>query len=605
VWSDVVVVVRPALSLVILMGRRATATTMATPAWIFPFAMALPVALAIAGCPSLRRLPEDLDGGGDGGAIDGAGADRPPVACGDGGVCPGGTVCGPSSLCVDCSVITASLPATPALARPMRGAYTGSLHAPAALATLRPTFTWRSVAPTCGALTYQIQADDSCTPGNLDTCPFATPELDAEGVTTTSHAPSQDLKVSTAAPVGAFYAWRVRACDASQRCSAWSEVRYLHVGRVREDINGDGYGDLLAGGSDGIEVYLGSSQFDPSDATTSIPYSSGISASFVGDVNGDGYADFFGTLSYAPTGGYVPTVFFGASSIATMSKVSLTKTAGGPSTIIQTNSAGDFNGDGFGDLIVQWGYSTTTPQNELRLFLGGTTFANTPDLSIPGPFVSDYTLQHSGRIGDVNGDGYEDVALSAMSDGGTNGGLVRIFAGGPAPGISRTADIVTIARAHEVLPAGDVDGDGYDDALMVLSGTSFSIYKGAASLPTTFFKTWPLATASSGVGGFDIDRDGFMDFVVGATSSTSLPVLYRGANDPVLVPNGLMHLNFSTIVATSDHDGDGRPDFVSSSGFTGTSAQVMWMGSDGTTNPRSFQVRLSDPNATLNGNIVR
>ena len=24
------------------------------------------------------------------------------------------------------------------------------------------------------------------------------------------------------------------------------EVRYLHVGRVREDINGDGYGDLLA-----------------------------------------------------------------------------------------------------------------------------------------------------------------------------------------------------------------------------------------------------------------------------------------------------------------------------------------------------------------------
>jgi hypothetical protein len=31
----------------------------------------------------------------------------------------------------------------------------------------------------------------------------------------------------------------------------------------------------------------------------------------------------------------------------------LTKTAGGPSTMMQVGSAGDFNGDGFADLIVQ------------------------------------------------------------------------------------------------------------------------------------------------------------------------------------------------------------------------------------------------------------
>src|SRR5262249_27529401 len=140
----------------------------------------------------------------------------------------------------------ASPPAAPRLKRPMRGAYTGSLHAPSALATLRPTFSWAAVEPTCGATTYEMQADDSCSPGALDTCAFPSPELAAKGISALTYAPPSDLKVATAPPVGAFYAWRVRACDAAARCGAWSEVRYLEVGRVREDINGDGYGDLLA-----------------------------------------------------------------------------------------------------------------------------------------------------------------------------------------------------------------------------------------------------------------------------------------------------------------------------------------------------------------------
>jgi hypothetical protein len=185
----------------------------------------------------------------------------------------------------------------------MRGAYTGSLHAATALATLRPTFTWSAVAPTCGAITYEVQADDSCSPGALDACPFQSPELDATAVSTLAYAPSGDLKIRTTQPVGAFYGWRVRACDAGARCGPWSEVRYLHVGRVREDINGDGYGDLLALSNRGIEVYLGSSQFDVSAPSATIAYSGGnFPPSFVGDVNADGYSDLFGVTTYAPRG---------------------------------------------------------------------------------------------------------------------------------------------------------------------------------------------------------------------------------------------------------------------------------------------------------------
>src|SRR5204863_2654153 len=83
---------------------------------------------------------------------------------------------------------SASPPAAPRLLRPMRGAYTGSLHAPAAIATLRPTFSWAAVAPTCGAVTYEVQADDSCAPGALDACAFASPELDAMSISALTYA---------------------------------------------------------------------------------------------------------------------------------------------------------------------------------------------------------------------------------------------------------------------------------------------------------------------------------------------------------------------------------------------------------------------------------
>jgi hypothetical protein len=447
-----------------------------------------------------------------------------------------------------------------------------------------------------------VQADDSCSPGALDACAFPSPELDTTGVSTLTYAPTVALKVSTTAPVGAFYAWRVRACDATARCGAWSEVRYLHVGRVREDINGDGYGDLLALSNRGIEVYLGSSQFDVSGPSLTIPYSSyGDVPTFSGDVNGDGYGDFFGATIYLPSSGQAPTIYFGGSTIAAPQMLVLTKSAGGPSTMMQTTSAGDLNGDGFADLIVQWAYGITTPTTELRVFFGGTAVANTPDLSIPGPYLNDYTLQHSGRVGDLNGDGFEDIALTAFSDERANGGTVQLFVGGAHP-TSTAVSITTTAAEYRVEPIGDVNQDGFDDVLIVHPGASYALYRGAATITTTVAMTWNDATASSATGGFDLDRDGFSDFVVGTTAFMS--ILYRGgATNPARVASGISRLTSSTIVAFSDHDGDGRPDFVGLDSSNGP-ASIQWAGSDGTTDPRSFIVRLPD-DVMFHGELVR
>jgi hypothetical protein len=249
----------------------------------------------------------------------------------------------------------------------------------------------------------------------------------------------------------------------------------------------------------------------------------------------------------------------------------------------------------------------TSPQTELRIFWGGSTLSNTPDLSIPGPYVNDYTLQHSGRIGDVNGDGFEDIALSAFSDGGSNGGVVQIFAGGSRPGTSPSTSVATDVGSYGIVPVGDVDADGYDDFVTVVPGTAYYLFQGASKLPTSFAGSWTDAAVAAGVGMFDIDSDGFADFLIGrgAGSPTPPPVLYRGtAGGPTAISGGLAQLHASETIGVSDNDGDGRPDIVGGSGQSGT-AVVEWAGSDGTTAPRSARVLLSDQSAQLSGQIAR
>jgi hypothetical protein len=503
-----------------------------------------------------------------------------------------------------CTGVTA-LPTAPILAGPKNGAYTGSLAAPAAFATLRPTFRWRSVPATCGELTYHLQADDSCLPGALDTCAFPSPELDATGLTDTRHTPTTNISIRTTPPVGALYAWRVRACDGAQRCGHWSTVRYLHVGRVREDINGDGFGDLLATSSNGstgrIEVYFGGPQFNVSAASGHIDLSPWQSMVFVGDIDGDGYGDAAFLTGYAPSSGAVPVIAFGGPNLQAVRSLALTKQAGGPSTLMQVRPAGDFNGDGFADLIVQWGYGITSPPTQLRLYYGNSTLAATADLLIDGPFQPDYSLQDSGRIGDANGDGFEDIALFAF-DGSLGTGVMQIFLGGKTPNAAPDASVAIPPRWGRLGPAGDVNGDGFDDAFVVQETFGYSLYAGAASLPNTLADAWTDPATISALGDFDINRDGYADFFVSLSAGSS--GLHAGSQStPAVVSDGLSRLHSFRYLTVADHDGDGRPDFAG--GRASETGSIVWLGSDGSTNPRAFNVLTSDSTFPLSGYLVQ
>lgn len=511
---------------------------------------------------------------GAGGSTSGAGGDAPGGAGGtpnpaDGGA--GAAACDTEGL--------APLVA-PALAGPVRGLYTGSLHAASNRATLRPRFAWREVASDCpGPVTYQLQLDDSCAPGGLDGCEFASPELDAANLEATSFEPEQDLPVSSAVPVGALYAWRVRACDSGERCSPWSEVRHLFVGRAPEDVNGDGFADVVIQHSGGPSVFVGSWQFDQIADHTFVD--SGSPSVFLGDVNGDGFADIGATIGYAPTTGLAPHVLFGGPDLDALTGVTLTASPGTASTNTIIRAAGDINGDGFSDLIVH-----LNNQGRTDIYFGGTTLAPTPDLPLLTPLDEPNATPGSGSAGDVNGDGYAD-ALLVVSQALDS---AQLLLGGPSPSSTLSAPIPFGVSCNytdiAVSGGGNVNGDGFEDVFVSCATVGVFAYFGAAEPGTAWAATrQPDATVLTVSSGFDIDEDGLDDVLVGIDAAD--PLLFRGNASSFGLqtpePGAMTDLYGARTIAVADHNGDAREDFV----VGGYDVNVQRANGNGTLDPQS------------------
>lgn len=136
-------------------------------------------------------------------------------------------------------------------------------------------------------------------------------------------------------------------------------------------------------------------------------------------------------------------------------------------------NAGDFNGDGYDDLVVH-GSSETIPAHG-RVYFGGPAADAVEDILLlqdPGLYVS-HPVEVA-TAGDMNGDGFSDIVVPTPSSP-IHGGQARIYFGGRIPdGVAdlRLRDITFdfLSFPAENAAAADFNGDGFDDVLLGAPG---------------------------------------------------------------------------------------------------------------------------------------
>jgi len=388
------------------------------------------------------------------------------------------------------------------------------------------------------------------------------------------------------------------------------------------DVNGDGYGDVVLGKSDfdngqfregGAFVYLGS----PSGPAVSPAWAAegdqedshfGHLVASAGDVNGDGFGDLIVGAPYFDNDqineGRVFAYMGSTLGLATSPAWTTESDQNGAALGQSAASAGDVNGDGYGDVIIGSMLLSTIYFNAGGAYVyHGSSVGLTrhPAWFTTGDRNNATFATSVASAGDTNGDGYGDVIIGAInfSNGETEEGCAYAYMGSPS-GLALSPDWTAEGNSIDALfgcsvsSAGDVNGDGFSDVLVGAKGYSnFETTEGHAYL---FFGSplglsssaaWTVESnqayayfASSVAGAGDVNGDGFSDVIVGAPHYNSDPhpfnqsdegrvYVYMGSSSGLSASASWMleggqdyaYLG-SSVACTGDVNGDGFSDVV-------------------------------------------
>jgi hypothetical protein len=345
---------------------------------------------------------------------------------------------------------------------------------------------------------------------------------------------------------------------------------------------------------------------------------SGYAVASAGDVNGDGVDDL---IIGAPHGGKRDAgrawIVFGSPQ-GFDPRLDLADLDGETGFVIRgadhydhfghsVAGAGDVNGDGIDDIIVgapgggavdagrAYVIFGSTDGFDARLYLddldGETGF------SVWGENRNDHAGVSVAGAGDLNGDGFDDIAIGVLGTGRAH--VIHGTASGLAPqlGLADAASVPAFydqyeARTIDVADAGDINGDGFDDLLIGAVGVEetadsgyATVVLGAADGFGSRFYDFPvypftgLASSVAGAGAGDVNGDGFDDMIV-AWDSRDLSYVVFGSEDFAGFPqfveesgnsdfdveNGFAVIGGAASVdGAGDFDGDGFDDLIVSS----------------------------------------
>ncbi len=386
------------------------------------------------------------------------------------------------------------------------------------------------------------------------------------------------------------------------------------------DINSDGYADLLigayfhasttgrsyvvfgamnvgAGGRISLSSLNGTNGFKLDGEL--ISDRSGISVSGAVDFNSDGHADLvIGAFGYPNSAGVGRSyVIFGGPNVgdggvillATVNGTNGIKFDGEASGDYSGNSVsagGDINGDGRADLLISSPDHTNRTGRSyvafggLNVGSGGrvllSSLNGTNGFKLDGEASGDYGGYPVSAAGDINSDGYADLAFGAFGHANSTGRGYVVF-GGLATGVGGIILLSSLNGTNgfkldgeaagnnagiSISGAGDINGDGYSDLLIganvaFTTGRAYVVFGGPRVGNSGLFSLANL----NGKNGFkldgesigdlsgsavsqagDINGDGIGDIVIGAynhSSGTGRSYVVFGDAPPVLVNNSL------------------------------------------------------------------